>query len=113
MTHLDYHAPYHYEHVKDGQHDHFFHEPTFDFDAFDRHPLSTNTGVDLNSGLFKSLGATFRTEQIFNDYSVDRTIEQLMRGEMNNAEAGVKMWESGIVDLVSDNFSAVVEHEKT
>ena len=35
-----------------------------------------------------------------------------MRGEMSNAEAGIKMWESGIVDMVSDNFEAVVEHSQ-
>ena len=51
-----------------------------------------------------------RNEQVFDDLSVDRTIQQLMRGELSNAEAGVKMWESGIVDLVTDNIEAVFDH---
>ena len=60
-------APYHYTHESDGQHDHFFYEPTFDFESVGRHPLSTNTGVNANDGLFKLFEGTFRTEQIFND----------------------------------------------
>jgi hypothetical protein len=54
-----------------------------------------------------------RQEQVYNDFSVDRSIQDLMRAEMSNADSTIKMWESGIVETLQENLSAVVEHEKT
>ena len=46
LDHEEYdHIPYEYEHHREGPHDHFFYEPTFDFDHYSRMPVSTNTGL--------------------------------------------------------------------
>ena len=69
--------------------------------SFDeRIPLSQNTGVGLTGGLWKAFEGVMRHEQVYDDFSVDRSIQDLMRAEMSNAESKVKMWESGMVDTI-------------
>ena len=107
----DFH-PYDYEHHQDGQHDHFFYEPTFDFDHYERVPVSMNTGLGGSQSIFKTFEGKFRTENIYDDESIDRSIEHLLRGELSGNDSQVKMWDSGIVDLITDNWSAVMEHSQ-
>ena len=113
--HHDYygsHAPYEYEHHRDGHDDHFFYEPTFDFENYERAPIATNTGLGGAQQIFNTFEGKFRTENLYDDHSIDRSIEHLVRGEMSSADSAVKMWDSGIVDLITDNWSAVMEHSQ-